>query len=1700
MDWQAAWRAVSTADEVEGKVSMKTWIGWLAVGMAALSALAADRANDGRGLIEAFTSNNNYSGDIWPFRWYASAVSGGNSGGASTHAIDRTGANTWAPQPVYQLERYGGNQTVTFTGLVPNASYVAELHLTENYFGGSSGGGAGSRVCNVFVNNVQVDTSLDIYSVAGGPWRALCRQYAATADGDGKIVIKFTNVKDNAHWSGAAVFGSALPTKPGSFSTSIASGSADVQMTWNASVDVHRYYIQRGESAEGPWTDIATVFPENASYTYAGMYDETQPYHYRVVASNGLGIAASDVSSYTPSTTGGVSLMTRGSTIANAPAETYRINALGAAGDPANALAADAVAAHALYLDYAGDSELALASGQTFTLDVLGVGDTGGNLFISGAGTLAAGATPFNVSVANSASTAKVDVAVSGASGVLAKNGGGRLELNGGFSGFSSFILNGGTLSVSNAAAATAPVLSGAATFEKAGEGALVVAQPNPNHSGDVVVRDGALRFNVATPFAGADGRIVVKERGALDVSGGGLAADTVRVANRPVVVEGSGPDGKGAIVNTSASSQYNALAHGSLSGDVTFGGGGAKLSDAAGRWDFRTGSLAMNGHNIEKVGSNMVCLTGIALNEGGTVRIDVKEGYWSSETTTGYSGGAGNVMDVYGGAFFDLYSLSAPFTWTLNLRDGATYRIRNSTAAAKNVLNGPVCLAGGTAVVAVGASKQTTMNGVVSGEGKLFLNSGSGGRLSLMNGANTYSGGTVVCGGDLYADSHGSLPGYDSADTLSVSNGTLIVNYADGKWSSADVQAFSDKGMLFSETSFLGLSVTNEATLDRALTFPLGSMSMYDGGTLRVTQPITLNQGALEVRDGTTLVFDGAFTSSISSRYSGSTSTSLVLTNGAALLVGSAANSSTLAGTQANPARMFVEAGSTFAASPECATNVATKALSLGHSDGGFGILTVNGGTVRHKIMLGEGNKNGGGAIIQNGGVVENQGGAVNDIRYGNVGYGYVELNGGTHTWWGYGTIGGPNENARGAMYLHGGTFNYVPKTAVRLALSRGGCGLLYMDGGTIDFTASSGMLALGELDNPTIGPNSFSTMTIDGEGALANFGNKVTWLGNRTNHTAVINLNNGGVLRTGIFATSDNFAGDRASITALLNFDGGVYKAPATLTMFRADAAKQPDAVTVYPGGAVFDTDAYSLTVNVPLERPEGSGVASVSMPDALLAQTQLIGPPLVRISGGGGRGATAICLYDSTARRVTGVKVTSPGTGYTSAPTVTFEGGICATNRYTGTATLAANSASGGVTKRGSGILYLAATNTFGGPVTVEEGRLCALCTNAIPSGADLLLTGGALASSVPLDLGAVSATSGTVSDVTLSCSSFTKTGDGVLTLQDVTLNPSSPVTVSGGHLRVINGGPGLLEGVLDGYANWNGTPMENNIVNSTLQANTRDGWKVQTTVVYSGYIWNRTDADVTWTLVEDFDDAINVYIDGVQVLYNAMWNAVTKANVTLSPGAHKFEVRLGENTGGAGPTTDASMRQWTAKNTMPIGFAIDFEGRNTFDGTLYTIPVDPGDGSLFTTTLDNTGGAPLGDAGVTIVAGASVDFHSSTAISLPNLAGAGSVSNAAVVASGTWTFDAGDFTVGRHMTFLDSSVDLSGVTAYAFTNASGLDPHGRPVVIAEADRGFTGTANLSSATLTGLPGGGKWSLFVKGNALMLSPVVGTVMILR
>ena len=92
---------------------MKKTATFLAIGATVLGALAADRADDGRGLIEAYASNNNFLSDVSPFRWYAGAITGGSSGGAANHAIDRSNPNTWAPESARRTLRSSTSRRTT---------------------------------------------------------------------------------------------------------------------------------------------------------------------------------------------------------------------------------------------------------------------------------------------------------------------------------------------------------------------------------------------------------------------------------------------------------------------------------------------------------------------------------------------------------------------------------------------------------------------------------------------------------------------------------------------------------------------------------------------------------------------------------------------------------------------------------------------------------------------------------------------------------------------------------------------------------------------------------------------------------------------------------------------------------------------------------------------------------------------------------------------------------------------------------------------------------------------------------------------------------------------------------------------------------------------------------------------------------------------------------------------------------------------------------------------------------------------------------------------------------------------------------------------------------------------------------------------------------------------------------------------------
>ncbi len=1639
----------------------------------ASAAGAADRTPDGLGLVDALTATA-VSGDPWPFRWSAAAITGGSAGDASGHAIARTLPDTWAPECVYQLERWGATLGATFTNLVPGASYTLELHLTENYFGGSRGdGGVGSRIWSVAANGTTLETDIDIYKEAGGAYKALCKQYAVTADAGGAVAVAFTSQKDNAHYSGLALFGAAAPSRP-ELTAAVAEGTTDIALAWPACTDVHRYYIEEAETEAGPWTNLQTLTPDATSAMLANAYSAGKAAAYRLVASNGVGTAVSDAAVFTPPA--GTGLRTRGETVASDAEAFWRIGTVAADDEPANALAADDVSALGYLLDVAAVSPLALADGQTFRVGTLGVGAAGGTLSVAGEGTLAPLGSVLDLSVAAGGALAVETPVAGGGDALVAKHGAGRAILAGGLSGAARLAVDAGALAYSNVVdEAFAVQLTGAGTFEKMGAGALTVTAKSPDFAGDVVVREGTLRFGTTgSAYASAAGTLTVEPGAALDVAAAGLAELAVGLGARTVVVSGAGPDGKGAIVNGGGKSQYHALRNGSLAGDVVFGGESATLNDVVGRWDFRNGALALNGHNITKVGSNMVCLTAMKITTGDApVTIDVQEGYWSSETTTDYTQGPAHTLRVRQGAVLDFYELRKPFTWSLDLEDGASIRFRNGgDDAGQNHIASPIALPSGTVDVFARSGVRASLDGAVSGEGRLRFASGGGGRLSLY-GTNTYAGGTWVQGGDLYAAHKDALPGWDDPARLTVTNATLILSADEGAWTAADALSLAEGGQLVSN-SWLGVSVKGAPVAWNAdLALSMANFSKYDAGQLTLDGRLA-PANDLEVYGGT-LVLTGAREPENAVRKLFVHDGALVLTNGASLALSSASGRDTNVSSSGRTglAEVRVPAGSTLHAEPDCTAGQWSAGILVGSSENGRGLLVVeDGGEVRHKVNLGASHARAQGAVHQFGGLVENQGGSANDIRVGDAGYGYYGLDGGELDWWGYGTIGS-GASATGVFVMHGGLFRFAAKTDGRLGLSRGGSGIFYMDGGLVDWTAGKGYLALGESDNNGQGSDGRSTFTVDGTGE-ARFGSKSAWFGYRKDHTAVINLNGGGVLECGTLKVMNTSSGaaDRETLVSLLNFDGGTFRAAGSATLFPADETYHADAVTLYAGGAVFDASNFTLTVNHPLTAASGAGVAAIALPAALRNATGYIGAPFIKISGGGGRGATALCLYDARTRKVTGIKVTSPGTGYTSAPTATISGGGY-TNVYTAAATLAPNAATGGVTVRsatGAGAVVLAAANAFTGEVAVEGGTLRLGAAGAFPEGNDLRLAGGTFdGAGQTVTAGVVRATSGALRNVRLVCTRFEKTGDGELALEQAELVGCTSLSFAGG-LKTTANAPGLFETLLPGSKNWTGAAAYADVVaQGPARANTTQGWIENVTAVYTGYIWNRTGADVTWSLMENFDDYVRVWIDGAPVLSDDTWDAVSAAAFTLAPGPHRFEARFGQGGGGAGPSNIAKNTEDGVRPAFGIG--LDRQGRTALRASNFEALADPGDGSLFTTKTGE-------------------------AVSLADPAATTATLAGAFAFTGTWTVDMAEVLAGGRLAVTDGALDLSAVTDVAFVNAAGL-PKGGVYVLAESADGFV--LGDAPPALAGLPAG-PWRFEVHGTKLRLAYPSGTAIILR
>jgi hypothetical protein len=124
------------------------------------------------------------------------------SGGTArtvTSSITTTGVTNPAPQAVYQAERYGAT-TYTLPNLTVGALYTVRLHFAELYWTAT-----GKRKFNVAINGTTVLSNYDIYSATGARYKAIVREFTATANTSGQIAIAFTNITDNATIEGIQI-------------------------------------------------------------------------------------------------------------------------------------------------------------------------------------------------------------------------------------------------------------------------------------------------------------------------------------------------------------------------------------------------------------------------------------------------------------------------------------------------------------------------------------------------------------------------------------------------------------------------------------------------------------------------------------------------------------------------------------------------------------------------------------------------------------------------------------------------------------------------------------------------------------------------------------------------------------------------------------------------------------------------------------------------------------------------------------------------------------------------------------------------------------------------------------------------------------------------------------------------------------------------------------------------------------------------------------------------------------------------------------------------------------------------------------------------------------------------------------------------------------------------------------------------------
>ncbi|MDH4986713.1 autotransporter-associated beta strand repeat-containing protein [Aminobacter anthyllidis] len=471
------------------------------------------------------------------------------------------------------------------------------------------------------------------------------------------------------------------------------------------------------------------------------------------------------------------------------------------------------------------DGNVALASGTTLSFNRTGALTFGGVISGGGAVTMLGGGT----------TTLTADNTYTNGTEIYA----GTFQLgNGGTSGSVLGTINNynGTLAVNRSDTYTlANNINGNGGFSQRGTGKTILTGAN-TFSGGISVNAGTLSVRNAGALGNGSSAIDVAANATLEIDGD-MSIDT-----RALRLNGAGANGKGALHTVSGES--SAMAQAVLSGTALV------LTEAGTGFEF-LGGVDGDGHRLTIDGSGRTGITG--LSGAGTELVKAGSGKLLLRGPSTYTGGT-----YIGGGTVEVDGAGGLGSGTVAFGGAATLRGTNAWLDNAFDLDAAATLETDNSMV---------LNGAISGSGSL-VKTGSGDL--VLNGVNSYSGGTTISAGRL------TLGNGDPATLGSgaVINNAMLVLNRDGDYTLAN--SFSGTGTM-EKQGYGTLTLSGANTMSGTTSLFGGTLQIGDGtagGGIGSSSVIALNDSTLAFNRSNQVTFGGVLsgTGGLTQKGSGTT------------------------------------------------------------------------------------------------------------------------------------------------------------------------------------------------------------------------------------------------------------------------------------------------------------------------------------------------------------------------------------------------------------------------------------------------------------------------------------------------------------------------------------------------------------------------------------------------------------------------------------------------------------------------------------------------------------------------------------------------------------------------------------------------------------------------------------------------------------